>query len=57
MIIRRLRGGWVHLPAVDSGSEPLLLPFHFTGNVTVWKPIHRHLEIGPRAFGLAPRVR
>jgi hypothetical protein len=56
MIIRRLRGGWVHLPAADSGSEPLLLAFHFTGNVTVWEPIHRHLEIGPRAFGLAPRV-
>ena len=37
-------------------SESLLLPFAFAGDVTVWEPIHRHLEIGPRAFGLAPAV-
>ena len=37
-------------------SESLLLPFAFDGDVTVWEPIHRHLEIGPRAFGLAPAV-
>jgi hypothetical protein len=42
--------------AADSGSERLLLPFAFAGNVTVWEPLHRHLEIGPRAFGLAPSV-
>jgi hypothetical protein len=41
-------------PAADSAQ--LLLPFAFTGQVTVWDPIHRVLEIGPRAFGLAPGV-
>jgi len=35
-------------PAADSAQ--LLLPFAFTGRVTVWDPIHRHLEIGARAF-------
>ena len=43
-------------PAADSGSERLLLPFAFAGHVTVWEPLGRHLEIGPRAFGLAPSV-
>jgi hypothetical protein len=42
--------------AVDPGSEPLLLPFAFAGLVSVWDPIRRHLEIGPRAFGVAPNV-
>jgi hypothetical protein len=37
-------------------SEPLLRSFAFAGDVTVWEPIHRHLEIGPRALGLAPGV-
>lgn len=36
-------------PAADSAQ--LLLPFAFTGQVTVWDPIHRVPEIGPRAFG------
>jgi hypothetical protein len=45
-------------PAADSGSEPRLRAFAFAaGDVTVWEPIPRHLEIGPRAFGLAPGVR
>ena len=61
MSLRRFRGEWVHrptarLPATDSKSEPLLRSFAFAGHVTVWEPIHRHLEIGPRAFGLAPGV-
>ena len=43
-------------PAADSGSERLLLPFAFAGHVTVWQPRGRHLEIGPRAFGMAPNV-
>jgi hypothetical protein len=43
-------------PAADSRSEPLLRSFAFAGNVTVWEPIHRHLEIGHRPFGLAPGV-
>jgi hypothetical protein len=43
-------------PAADSGSDPLLRPFAFAGTVTAWEPIPRHLEIGPRAFGLAPGV-
>ena len=42
--------------AADSGSAPLLVPFAFAGHITGWDPIHRHLEIGPRAFGLAPGV-
>jgi len=43
-------------PAVDSGSDPLLRAFAFAGTVTAWEPIERHLEIGPRAFGLVPGV-
>ena len=43
-------------PAADSGSEHLLLPFAFAGHVTVWEPLGRHLEIGPRAFALALSV-
>jgi hypothetical protein len=43
-------------PAIDSGSDPLLRAFAFAGTVTVWEPIDRHLEIGPRAFRLAPSV-
>ena len=43
-------------PATEFRSEPLLRSFAFAGNVTVWEPLHRHLEIGPRAFGLAPGV-
>jgi hypothetical protein len=39
-----------------SDSEHLLLPFACAGHITVWDPIHRHLELGPRAFGLAPNV-
>jgi hypothetical protein len=34
-------------------SESLLLPFAVTGQVTVWDPTHRTLEIGPRAFAVA----
>ena len=45
-----------HRPTADSRSEPLLRSFAFAGHVTVWEPIHRHLEVGPRAFGLAPGV-
>ena len=45
-----------HRPTADSRSEPLLRSFAFAGHVTAWEPIHRHLEIGPRAFGLAPGV-
>ena len=61
MSLRRFRGEWVHRPtahhpAADSSSEPRLRAFAFAGHVTVWEPIHRHLEIGPRAFGLAPGV-
>ena len=41
-------------PADD--YAPLLLPFAFPGQVTVWDPIHRSPVIGPRAFGLAPGV-
>ena len=44
------------LPAADSGSEHLLLPFAFAGHVTVWEPLGRHLEIGPRAFALTVSV-
>jgi hypothetical protein len=33
-----------------------MLPFALAGDVTVWEPLHRHLEIGPRAFELAPSV-
>jgi hypothetical protein len=61
---QRLRGEWVLrrpppalLPAADSGSARLRLPFALAGDVTVWEPIHRHLEIGPRDFVLAPGVR
>jgi hypothetical protein len=43
-------------PAADSRSEPLLRSFAFAGNITVWEPLGRHLEIGPRAFGLGPGV-
>jgi hypothetical protein len=43
-------------PAVDSGSDPVLRAFAFAGTATAWEPIDRHLEIGPRAFGLAPGV-
>jgi hypothetical protein len=44
-------------PAADSGSERLLLrPFAFAGHVSVCEPLGRHLEIGPRAFGMAPNV-
>ncbi len=58
MSVRRLRGEWVlgGRMADGPGSEPLLRSFAFAGNITVWEPIHRHLEIGPRAFGLAPGV-
>lgn len=61
MSARRVRGEWViqpmtHRPTADSRSEPLLRSFAFAGHVTVWEPIHRHLEVGPRAFGLAPGV-
>ena len=48
--------GKIERPAADSESAPRLLPFALTGQVTVWEPIHRHLEIGLRAFGLAPGV-
>ena len=43
-------------PAVDSGSDPLLRAFAFAGTITAWEPPSRHLEIGPRAFKLAPGV-
>ena len=61
MSARRVRGEWViqpmtHRRTADSRSEPLLRSFAFAGHVTVWEPIHRHLEVGPRAFGLAPGV-
>jgi hypothetical protein len=61
MSARRVRGEWVlrpltHRRAADSRVEPLLRSFAFAGHVTVWEPLHRHLEIGPRAFGLAPGV-
>ena len=61
MSARRVRGEWViqpmtHRSTADSRSEPLLRSFAFAGHVTVWEPIHRHLEVGPRAFGLAPGV-
>ena len=61
MSARRVRGEWViqpmtHRPTADSRSEPLLRSFAFAGHVTVWEPTHRHLEVGPRAFELAPGV-
>jgi|KBSSwiStaDraftv2_1062776.scaffolds.fasta_scaffold2738264_2 hypothetical protein len=61
MSLRRVRGEWVtqpraHRSATDSGSGRLMLPFALAGHVTAWEPIHRHLEIGARAFGLAPGV-
>ena len=62
MSLRRVRGEWVlrptaPRPAADSRSEPLLRrAFTLAGLVTVWEPIDRHLEIGLRAFGLAPGV-
>jgi hypothetical protein len=42
--------------AVKPESEPRLIPFAFAGTVTAWEPIDRHLDIGPRAFALAPGV-
>jgi hypothetical protein len=61
MSARRVRGEWViqpmtHRRTADSRSEPLLRSFAFAGHVTAWEPVRRHLEIGPRAFGLAPGV-
>ena len=46
-------GRMAKLPAADSGSDRLLLPFAFAGHVTLWEPLGRHVEIGPRAFALA----
>ena len=42
--------------AADSRSERPLRSFAFAGNVTVWEPTHRYLEIGARPFGLAVGV-
>lgn len=36
------------------GSEPL--QFGINGLITVWDPIHRHLEIGARTFWVEPGV-
>jgi hypothetical protein len=44
-------------PVADGESEYLWLPFAFAGTVTVWDPIQRHLELGPRTFTVAPSVR
>jgi|RhiMethySRZTD1v2_1073278.scaffolds.fasta_scaffold1100450_2 hypothetical protein len=33
--------------SLAADSESLLLPFAITGQVTVWDPMHRTLEIGP----------
>ena len=41
-------------PSFPPHSEAL--PFGFAGPVTVWDPIHRHLEIGTRTFRVAPDV-
>jgi hypothetical protein len=39
-----------------AGSSGHHLPFGFMGFVTLWDPIHRHLEIGTRHFSVAPDV-
>ncbi len=62
MIPRRPGGGWVlgrpvgKPTTANPGSDPLLLPFAFAGLVSVRDPIQRYLEIGPRAFAVAPNV-
>ena len=42
-----------HPPSASSGQR---LPFAFAGQVTVWDPIHRHLEIGPLTCRIVPGV-
>ena len=42
-----------HSPSASSGPR---LPFAFAGQVTVWDPIQRHLEIGPLTCRMASRV-
>ena len=43
-------------PTPPSTPDSAPLPFGFAGQVTVWDPIDRHLEIGPRSFRVAPGV-
>jgi hypothetical protein len=39
-----------------SDSAGVRRPFTFAGDITVWDPIHRHLEIGRRTFRVASGV-
>ncbi len=41
-------------PSSHPGSAPL--QFGIGGRITVWDPIHRHLEIGARTFWVTPGV-
>jgi hypothetical protein len=39
-----------------SGSDSKRLEFAITGDITVWDPIRRYLQIGMRDFLVAPEV-
>ena len=54
--LTRSRGARVPTPTPPSTPDSAPLPFGFAGKVTVWDPIHRYLEIGPRSFRVAPGV-